>query len=275
MKNLRKIRFFVYTRFLRRVEKRMASYGLPITASDRKLLKLKNIHGGKRCFIIGNGPSLRMDDLSTLHDHNEITFAANKIYLAFQKTKWRPTYYCSVDRIVIEQIYDDLQHRLDSEIIKFYPDFLDLYMKRFRKSIYFRYSYVDRYPEWPLFSYNPIERIWGGNTGMYIHMQLAYFMGIKTIYLLGVDFDYSLEGAKLDNTSKIVIPVYISEGVNNYFHPDYFRQGEKFCYPNLERHETAFLSAKNALDKKGVNIFNATRGGKLEIYERVDFDRIF
>ena len=40
---------------------------------------------GKRCFIIGNGPSLKLEDLNRLK--NEITIASNKIYLIFNKTE--------------------------------------------------------------------------------------------------------------------------------------------------------------------------------------------
>ena len=41
------------------------------------LKTLKGIHIGKRCFIIGNGPSLRVEDLEKIKD--EYTFAANRM----------------------------------------------------------------------------------------------------------------------------------------------------------------------------------------------------
>ncbi len=50
-----------------------------------KLRKLYNIHSGKRCFIIGNGPSLKSEDLDKLRD--EISFASNGIYLIFPYDK--------------------------------------------------------------------------------------------------------------------------------------------------------------------------------------------
>src|SRR5699024_7865108 len=56
---------------------------------------LRNCHKGERCFIIGNGPSLRAEDLDKLK--NEITFACNRINLIFDQTDWRPTYYCITD----------------------------------------------------------------------------------------------------------------------------------------------------------------------------------
>ena len=36
--------------------------------SSNELKKLKDLYAGKRCFIIGNGPSLRKEDLESLKD---------------------------------------------------------------------------------------------------------------------------------------------------------------------------------------------------------------
>ena len=61
------------------------------TAYGRELENLKNIQEGKRCFLIGNGPSLRAEDLTCLYEHGEICFAFNRIYNIFEQTPWRPT----------------------------------------------------------------------------------------------------------------------------------------------------------------------------------------
>ena len=47
----------------------------------QRLGALQDIHKGERCFIIGNGPSLKQTDLTKLK--NEYTFGLNRIYLAF------------------------------------------------------------------------------------------------------------------------------------------------------------------------------------------------
>jgi hypothetical protein len=67
--------------------------------SGKALKSFKNTHTGKRCFIIGNGPSLKAEDLEQLK--NEITFAFNRIYYIFDQTSWRPTYYCAEDNKII------------------------------------------------------------------------------------------------------------------------------------------------------------------------------
>jgi uncharacterized Rossmann fold enzyme len=42
-----------------------------------KNLKFKSSHSGKRCFILGNGPSLKTDNLKCLED--EFVFTVNQI----------------------------------------------------------------------------------------------------------------------------------------------------------------------------------------------------
>jgi len=56
--------------------------------SMRKLAALKDSHKGERCFLIGNGPSLRQTDLTLLK--NEFTFGFNRIFLAAEELNFTP-----------------------------------------------------------------------------------------------------------------------------------------------------------------------------------------
>ena len=67
------------------------------TAAGKLLAAYKDIYTGQRCFLIGNGPSLRAEDLTRLHEAGEITFAFNRVYNIFEQTPWRPTFYISQD----------------------------------------------------------------------------------------------------------------------------------------------------------------------------------
>ncbi len=69
--------------------------------SKRNLRQLENIHKDKRCFIIGNGPSLRKTDLTKLR--GEFTFGLNRIYLLFPELGFTTTYLVSVNDLVLEQ----------------------------------------------------------------------------------------------------------------------------------------------------------------------------
>jgi hypothetical protein len=61
----------------------------------------------------------------------------------------------------------------------------------------------------------------------------------------------------------------------NHFHPDYFGSGYRYHDPKVERMEKAYLVAREFASKNGMKIFNATRGGRLEVFPRVEFERLF
>ena len=77
-----------------------AYYGLGRTSNKNKLSALKNCYMGRRAFIIGNGPSLRNTDIQKLK--GEITIGSNSIFLLFEDTGFRPTFYTVEDRLVAE-----------------------------------------------------------------------------------------------------------------------------------------------------------------------------
>ena len=89
--------------------------------SDSKYAKqlkcFKNIHEGETCFIIGNGPSLNSDDLEKIYKKCIPTFAFNRIYLMFDNTNWRPSYYISQDeKMLTEQHMRQLEQHLTDAI---------------------------------------------------------------------------------------------------------------------------------------------------------------
>ena len=65
----------------------------------------------------------------------------------------------------------------------------------------------------------------------------------------------------------------------NHFISDYIRPGELEQYRGVsvttDRPTRAFQKAELYSRAHGFRIFNATRGGKLEAFERVDFDSLF
>ena len=69
--------------------------GLPITDDTRELSKLKDIHRGRQAFLIGNGPSVRIEDLEKFKD--QLTFCFNRFYLAYDRMDFRPTYTLAAD----------------------------------------------------------------------------------------------------------------------------------------------------------------------------------
>ncbi len=234
-------------------------------------LHLKNIHKGQRCFIIGNGPSLKSKDLELLK--NEVTFAVNHIYRIFDQTDWRPTYYIMIDTVHYPKIHEII-NGIDAKM-RFVP-FQNAVLagKVYDNITYFNQELHDTHVEdnrivvdKPLTFSEDIEKgICCRYTVLYTAFQLAVYMGFSEIYLLGVDHNYSNE-IQEDGT-------IIENNVSNYFDESIARItgiGEVPLYAVTG----AYQRAKEVCDKNGIIVRNATRGGKLEVFPRVDFDNLF
>ena len=223
----------------------------------------KNVHKGERCFIIGNGPSLKIEDLEMLK--NEITFAVNRIYLLFERTDWRPTYYCVIDNKHLDNSTDDI--RSVKAVNKFIPlCILHDQKKDIEDATYFDFDITGFYPKPPQFSEDISDKIVNGMTVTYILIQIAAYMGFKEIYLLGLDHSFSRELLP-DGSLKI------NDGVINYFQSDYTKNNDTPA--RIQHMELAYMQARMYCELNKIKICNATRGGKLEIFERVDFDNLF
>lgn len=229
-----------------------------LAISNQKLAAFKDRHRGQRCVIIGNGPSLNKMDLSFLE--HEITFGMNRIYFLFDKWKFRPTYYASVNPLVLEQSAEEIlkisaPKFLSNKGIPFFPYPPDDVM--FIKSL----------PKW-YFSRDPREGLCEGWTVTFFAMQLAYFMGFSEVILIGVDHHFATQG---DPNKEVV-----SEGADpNHFHPDYFGKGIRWHLPDLERSEGSYKMAKAAFETEGRRIIDATVDGKLTVFPKADYRDLF
>ncbi len=226
--------------------------------SRRRLAALRNTHSGRRCFVIGNGPSLRRTDVSKLRD--EVTFGLNRIYLAFPEWGFRTTYLVSVNDLVIEQCA---------------AEFRDLAMPKFFTWRARRWVPLDEYTTFlfttymgPKFARDARGRLWEGATVTYVALQLAYHMGCDPVILIGVDHNFATKG----DPNKTVV----SQGDDpNHFHPNYFGKGFRWQLPDLETSEMAYRLAREAFEADGRQVLDATIGGKLTVFPKVDYESLF
>lgn len=234
----------------------------PNEINNRRLLDLKDIHRGKRAFLIGNGPSLRIEDLDKLK--NEITFASNKIFLAFDQADWRPTYYTMADHIVAQN-NREIIHSL--KLKKIFAHSVRDYLKD-QKDIIFTNPPTEEGDEtWDL-----IKGVRAGYSVLNFDLKLAYWMGIREVYVIGVDFyfeDNSIRTGRFEKGNEVIISV----GEHNHFHPDYRKPGETWTIPRLDKQREEFIRARQMYEAAGGKIYNASRQTKLDAWERVDFDQ--
>ncbi|MEB2333189.1 MAG: DUF115 domain-containing protein [Anaerolineaceae bacterium] len=238
--------------------------------SIRRLAALKDIHKGKRAFIIGNGPSLKQTDTSKLK--NEITFGMNRIYLAFPEWGFTTSYLCVTNDLVVEQFMDDIATLTIPKFIAW------------RSHRHFNYQLptlrqaqggVTQLPTFvyttytgPKFSTDVRGRVWEGATVTNLALQLAFHMGIEKAILIGVDHNFADKG----DANKTVV----SQGDDpNHFMPNYFGKGVKWQLPDLDTSEIGYTLARDAFRKAGREVVDATVGGKLTIFPKVKYDSLF
>jgi hypothetical protein len=227
--------------------------------SFQRLHALRDKHIGQRCFIIGNGPSLGRMDLSPLQ--HEVTFGLNRIYLLFPKLGFPTSYFVSVNRLVIEQCAEDIQQLPMPKFISWHA----------RHAIDFTSDMIfvrDPYDGVAEFSTRPAHHIWEGATVTYVAMQVAYYLGFQTVILIGVDHSFATKG----QPHKVVV----STGPDpNHFDASYFGKGFRWQLPDLETSEQAYRLARQTFAQDGREVLDATVGGKLRIFPKVDYQTLF
>jgi hypothetical protein len=230
---------------------------------EEKLAELRDAHAGERCFIIGNGPSLNKMDLTPLAD--EFTFGVNAIYLHHDRMGFRPTFYCVVDPNVAEDRVDEI-NRLEGSL-KFIPRTLAYCIRPAPDVLYIHYTgHADKV--FPQFSHDAARVVYWGSTVTYVNLQLAYHMGFRTVYLIGMDHTYRVpEHAR-------GVTIVSRRDDPNHFHPDYFGKGYRWSYPRLDRMEQSLARAREEFEADGRRVINATVGGKLEVFPRENYDRV-
>lgn len=247
-------RYLVLGRNFREMQ---AAYHPKMLMSRRRINAYKDAFVGERCFILGNGPSLRKTDLSLLA--KEYTFGLNRVYLLFDEIGFSTSFYVSVNRLVIAQ------SNVDIKALPI-PKFIGWNSRDYVSSD--NYVMYVRSLQQPGFYCDVTQGIWEGATVTYVAMQLAYFMGFSRVILIGVDHSFATKG----NPHQEVV----SKGEDpNHFHPEYFGKGFRWNLPDLETSEQAYFIAKESYESDGREIIDATIGGKLQIFPKVDYSSLF
>ena len=257
----------IASKFARKTRSLASYFDIALSPNDRYLHSLRSKHAGTPCFLIGNGPSLRIDDLTVISTKKVITFAANKIFLAFDQTPFRPSYYFVEDDLVLKQNYRKIADLRGFP--KFHPRAAYFWEPRIASSTYYNFEWESpSCADFPSVGMTPVKGFYWGSTVIYSMLQFAFYMGCNPIYLIGVDFSFVLPNAPQDGIQ------LTGEGEINHFHPDYRPKGEKWNVPNIDVQLKTFQKAHQFAKKNNFKIFNATRGGKLDVFPRISLSTL-
>lgn len=255
--------------------------------------KLKNLYYGKRCFIVGNGPSLNKNDLSKISD--EIVFTVNSIVSNKNiYDKVNTDYHVFIDPLYFQMRLDNSDHKERIEVLKSInyekkkPLCITAYEGKNALKVYglnnqleLRYLYqhkifidsksikIDMCRNFPI-SQNVIQAA----------IFSAIYMGFKEIYLIGCDM-----------TSIFVSFECNSEGkreIKNDFHAYTYSKAEmKLMQENCDQQDneyilydyartfTIFKQIKRYSERNGIKILNATEGGGLDVFKRINYNSLW
>jgi hypothetical protein len=234
--------------------------------SIRRLAAFKDIHHGKRAFIIGNGPSLKNTDLSFLRD--EYTFGMNRIYLLFPGLGFQTSYYLAINTLVVEQCAEDIRALNMPKFLSWrsHPAYQAAGNNRPENdegAIYLHTTYTG-----PKFARDARGRLWEGATVTYVALQMAFYMGFEQVILVGVDHSFSAQGKP--NTT------VTSQGEDrDHFDGAYFGKGFRWQLPDLETSEKGYHIARQAYESAGRQVLDATIGGKLQVFPKIEYASLF
>lgn len=233
-------------------------------ANAHRLESLRGRYKGRRCFVMGNGPSLLKCDLNLLA--SEVTIVSNAHYLIWEQLTYIPTFLTVEDRLVAEDRADQLQTLTD--ITKIFPfDLRPVLGSAQETKLYLNFPRT--YQPFPKFSHDLTKRAYWGGTVSFLNLQLAAYLGCNPIVLIGFDHNYVVPSKDIQNSV-----IQSQDDDVNHIHPDYFGPGYRWHDPNTARMETAYGLARQELERSGVRVLNATVEGHLETFDRVSFGSI-
>lgn len=240
----------------------------------RKNLKFKNIHKGKRCFIIGNGISLSGQNLMPLA--KEITFVMN----AFWKhqvisSRWQPTYYCFADPVTFDgtdpwkNFFKMLSKKIFNStfFIPYYGKVITEKQKLLPIEKTYFVSFKNSHDNIPAIDLtNDIPSV---QSTSQLAVEIAIYMGCSPIYLLGMDHDWLAHRGKDRH-------FYEGKTVENHsiaysdLSRDSYKNELESCLKLWKNYEYLKIIA----NKKGIKIYNLTEGGFLDVFPRKNYNEV-
>ena len=248
-----------------------------LTAQQREVLlrnaPLRKKHKGRAAYVIVNGPSLADQDILRLKD--DITFVVSGFWKHDAVLTWQPTYYSLLDANFFadtpatEAFYKNLYERIHAStfFVPLYRGFDAVHKRQILPADLTHYvaSVGWQTPGNDLTGF--VQSFAGVSS---FALSQAIYMGCSPIYLLGFDHDY-----------------LANRGIDRHFYKGGTIPGQKDTDVPLAdrvpydvemqanvRLWQNYRVLKAIAERQGTQIFNATRGGYLDVFPRVDFDTL-
>ena len=282
-----------YFRFINNLRQMKHNVAICFDSEEKRILKengkYKNKYCGKRCFIIGNGPSLKQQDLSKVSQ--DVVFTVNMFPKSPMYEQVKSDFHVMADAAFFQTDADEETFDSNLEVFKkintgenrpvcFFPyfhkrmieeqglnQFLDISYFHFVKGLYEGYKR----------KMDLTKCIPGVCNVVQFAIEIAICMGFEEIYLLGCDMT-GYEDISVLFGKKIETHVYdTSEKEKEAFRRMHAQKDvvvENF-FAGLSCTLMDFRRLKVYCEKQGIHLYNATHGGILESLPRVDYNKLF
>lgn len=255
------------------------------TEEAKRNEELRDKYKGKRCFIIGNGASIKNQDLSLLE--NEIVFAVNGFYRYEKYYDAKPDFYCMVDAMLFKsEVGNMMLAGIDKiKYSEHKPTFILPYSAK--EIVHTDYKWDEwtsiYYIDGPMSFVDNYSKVWditkpvpSPQCVVQVAMLLATFMGFEEIYLLGVEQTDIID----------CIEAYLGNTAQNYAYDNPKNEGKSYfqLYDevplelNLRGYARIFQLYKeiyNYCIKQGVKVFNCTPKTLINTIPKKDFNSVF
>jgi len=251
-----------------------------ISIDEQKILNrnqvFKDKHKGKRCFVIGNGPSLKYQDLSLLTD--ELTFVVSGFWKHPIVAQWQPSYYFFADPLFfddsepMDKFFSDLRLRIHSTIFFVPLDGIDAINKGSLLPTDFTYylKFAGNLVVNNLQQLEFTKTVPALQSVSQMAIMGAMYMGCTEIYLLGLDHDWLAQ-----------------RGMDRHFYEGKTIENHSVAHGNLDlcSYKSDLESGLNLwkgyenilqlADTMNIKIMNATHGGFLDVFPRRKYEELF
>ncbi len=252
--------------------------------------KLKNSQTNKRCFILGNGPSLKNQDILKLK--NEETFVVNNFWNYPKYIEFNPKYYVFLDTNTFVKTnnksnYSKEEFIRNASLVSKLPTnfFFHIDAKNMVDvnglfpSNKLNYLVLNGFFKEGLNFNIDISRVIPNTKNVIVaSIIIAVYMGFEEVYLLGCEHSFLATPHEYDVSDHF----YKSENydLNNPEAVKYYTPDPTVSYETL-MHDTKILfknyrllKTKLAYEKPNVRIYNATPNSFLDMFPYIKFEDI-
>lgn len=252
---------------------------IPILSRNKQLYSRKK---SNRCFVIGNAPSLNLIDLNKILKEDKIM--VNSFYKKAGLLDLKPNFWVLADPIFWlneEEFFEPIINVLDNSLVDTRLFIRDEAMSSLERDIYNKenvYFYnmndsndtldndIDLTRSVPHFAQNVISPA----------LMLAIYLKYDEIILIGCDhtwWGYSKEEIE----QGVIQPHIYTKSESDIAHnmKTFQNYGYEGIQETIIRQKYEYMELDRVAKKNNIKIINATKGGYLEIFERMDYEDLF